>query len=137
MSNYTTTRDYLVQMVVNDLGPQIPGVPIFWENTLSVDLDVVSSPFMRVEIEFDDSSQMTVTGAPKRALHGAVSFTVLVKAGDGTRKVLEIFDTIESVVKFRTSTNCNLGLPLPGAREERKGWVSYEIRAPFTAHDVS
>lgn len=131
MTTFVEARDAIVTLIHNALQAQLPDLPVFWENTLTVDLDVVGSPFLRIEIEFDDARQLTINDMPEHRTYGTVFFTVFVKEGTGMRQTLVLFDTLANLVKFKTSNRFVFSTPTPGRRDARDGWVSSELRAPF------
>lgn len=131
MTTYVQARDSIATLLASDFSANLPDLPVFWENTLEVDLDTVGDTFMRVLIDFDEAMKMTELGAPEHRVHGEVIFTVLTKEGKGTRHVLVLFDHITNVVKYCNTSKVQFQTPMPGRKDGRDGWLSFDLRAPF------
>jgi hypothetical protein len=131
MTSYVQARDSIVSLIHTNIELNLPTLPVFWENTLSVNLDTVGDRLLRVEIDFDDAKQMTINDAPERRVYGEVVFTLMNKVGLGTRDTLVVIDYIENVVKYVNTTKVVFQTPAMGRKQERQGWVSHEFRAPF------
>lgn len=131
MTTFVQSRDAIVTLIHTALQAQHPDLPVFWENTLTVDLDTVANPFLRIEIDFDDAHQLTINDMPEHRTYGHVYFTVFAKEGTGSRNALVLFDSLSDLVKFKSDARFVFGVPTPGRRDARDGWVSYELRAPF------
>ena len=131
MSTYTQCRDAIVALLHGDIAVDYPTLPVFWENTVAVDLDKVGDKFVRIELEFDDAEQLTVNGSPWHRTYGTVYFTLMVKDGTGTRSVLELYEYFTNLVKFKGATHYQFEVVRPGKRDARDGWRSYELCAPF------
>lgn len=130
-SSYVQARDEIVTMLHADLVINKPGLPVFWENTLQVDLNAVADPFVRIEIDFDDAEQLTINDDPWHRVYGTIYFNVFTKTGSGTRNVLVLFDYFSNLAKFRLGTKFSSSAPRPGRKSARQGWVSFEIGVPF------
>lgn len=128
MTTYTEARNSIVQLVTETLAVS---VPVFWENTLEIDLDKVGDHFIKVQVDFDDSTQMTINDHPERRVYGEVVFTLMSKGGTGTLTRLGLIDSIENVVSFTRTTKVQFEVPRVGRKQERDGWVSQDFRAPF------
>lgn len=136
MTKFVEARDSIVEYLSTNLATDRPALPLFWENTVEVDLDTVGSTFVRIEVEFNDAMQLTINGLPEHETSGLVFFTVFAKQGSGTRSVLELFDYLSDLVKFKRATNFQFTVPRPGRREARGGWASYELVVPFSFNSV-
>ena len=131
MTTFVECRDAIVTLIHTSLQTQHPGLPVFWENTLSIDLDTVGERFIRIEVDFDDAHQLTINGNPEHRTYGTVYFTVFGKEGTGVRETLALFQSLTDVVKFKQDARYVFGVPTPGRRDAQAGWRSYELRAPF------
>lgn len=129
MTTFVQARDDLAALISTGLAGI--GVPVFWENTLSVDLDKVGDRFIRIEIDFDDARQMTMNDTPIHETIGEIYFTVLTKEGLGTRATLALLDTISAAVKYNLSGRVKTLTPTPGRRDYSDGWYAQELRVPF------
>lgn len=131
MTTYVEARDAIVGLVHPAWVSAYPAVPVFYENTLRVDMDKVGDSFLRVEVDFDDARQMTVNDAPEHATYGTLYLTLFAKDGTGVRDTLGCFDYLTDLAKFKTITGVRFGAPTPGRRTYKDGWRSYELRVPF------
>ena len=131
MTTYVQARDSIVTLLHTNLSADKPYLPVYWENTTAIDLDMAADPFIRITIEFDDAEQMTINNTPERRVYGDLFITVFTKTGRGTRHVLELFDYLENVVKYRNTGQVCLLTPQAGRKVEQGGWVAHVLRAPF------
>jgi hypothetical protein len=137
MTTYAESRDAVVTLIVSGLQATHPTLPVFWENTKQVDLDAVGNMLLKVAINFDDALQLTVNGDPEHETHGYVSFTLLMKEGAGTREGLVVFQSLTDLVKFKRSAKYTFGVPTPGRKDSRQGWVGWDLLAPFSFNSLN
>jgi hypothetical protein len=130
-SSYLMARDEIVTILHADLTMNKPGLSVFWDNTLAVDLDKVSSPFVRIEIDFDDSEQLTINAEPWVRVFGTVYASIFVREGTGTRSTLGLMDYFSQLLSYRMGLRFVSQNPRPGKKEARSGWVSSELLIPF------
>jgi len=138
MTTYVEARDDLVDLINSTWPVAYPDQPVFYENTLAIDLDTVPNGFLRVEIEYQDSLEASLDQITRT--YGSLYLTVFVKAGTGTRQVFGMMDFLTNVAKFVTTTKVTLGAPTPGAKldkEAKKGWVGYELIVPFQFNSLA
>lgn len=131
MTTLVQARDTLVALIEGQLKPLLGSTALYYENTVAVNLDKVSSPFVKVYIEFEDAFQSTVELEPAQRVLGAVYFLVGFKEGEGVRTALGVVDHIRNVVKHRVSAGVVIKTPSPTRKESKDGWVSLTIRVPF------
>ncbi|MBI3144733.1 MAG: hypothetical protein HYZ18_05575 [Pseudogulbenkiania sp.] len=131
MSTFEQCRDEIVALINTAIGVSYPTLKVFYENTLSVDLDTVGDRFVRIELEFDDAAQLTINNTPADRTYGTVYFTIFLKEGLGTRPYLELVQFFKDLVAFKTATHYRFEVVRPGKRGAPDGWRSYEVTAPF------
>ena len=131
MSNYVTARDELVTHLHPLLKAAFPDIPVFYENTVQVDLDKVGDMFITIAVGFDDSSALGVDSVPMSMTLGEVVFRVFVKSGVGTRRTLQIMDGITSIMKYKNLASVRIECPYPGRKISKDGWTSLDLNAPF------
>jgi hypothetical protein len=127
MTTLVQCRDDLVTLIHTNL----TGVPVFWENTTSVDLDKAGDRFVRVEIDFDGAKMLTVDPSPVHLTEGSIYFSIFTREGLGTRGTLALMDTISTLVKFRFTTRVRTFTPTPTRVQSKDGWHMQELRVPF------
>lgn len=131
MTTLVQSRDAIVALINTALSADYPTLKVFYENTLSVDLDTVGDRFVRVEVDFDDAAQLTINNNPEHRTYGSLYFTIFVKDGLGVRDTLVLMQYLSDVVKFKQTATYVFGTPRPGKRDARGGWHSYELVCPF------
>lgn len=132
MTTFVEARDSIVSLIHTALQNNHPTLPIFWENTLEVDLNAVGNLFVRIELDFDDAMQMTINDIPEHQTFGTVYFTVFMKEGTGTRESLILMQSFTDVVKYQMTPTFVFTTPRPGKKDgPRDGWISQELVAPF------
>ena len=138
MTTYVEARDALVGLINTAWTTGYPGRPVFYENTLSIDLDTVPSGYLRVEIEFQDSIEASLDLITRT--FGVMYCTLFVKTGTGTREVLGMMDYLTNVARFVTTNKVTLGHQPQGqssTKEAKKGWVGYELIVPFQFNSLT
>lgn len=135
MTTYTQARDLLVAELNTAWAATYPSVPIFYENTLSVDLDTVGDMFVKVSIDFEDAfqSDIDLDPVPGHQVEGAMTLTMFLKEGRGSRSVYQVFDFVANNLTLRPLVNSvHLGVPSPGRKMSKDGWVTHEFFVPFS-----
>jgi hypothetical protein len=139
MTTYTQARDAIVGHINTALNTDQPTLKVFYENTLSVDMDAVGDMFLRVEIDFQDSVQSDLdidpydqAVLPGDRTSGEVVLQLFVREGVGIRSSLVFFDYVRSLMKMRNLSGVQTGVPTPGRKTVRDGWVSQEIIVPIS-----
>lgn len=127
MTTYVEARDTIVAY----LEGAFAGLPRFYEDTETVDLDVVGDQFLEICIEFVDAYQATIGTSPIDRTLGFVVLSVFTREGKGSRTALQVFDTLKQATKFRNLGKVQLETPRPGDVERKNGWVNREILVPF------
>lgn len=134
MTTLLQARDAIVSFLSADLSANQPDLPVFWENTLEVDMDTVGERFLRIEIDFDGAQQMTINGPDvHHKTWGLVHCTLMVKEGAGIRTTLALLDYLTTLTayKYLLGTAVFLGTPMPGPRRAKDGWRSYDLSVSF------
>jgi len=108
-----------------------PDVPVFWENTMRVDLDQVGTIFIRCGVDFDDAAQLTINDQPEHRTYGTFSVTVFYKEGTNNVKSLQVADTIKDLIKYKLAGDVKFWTPTPGRKDARDGWVSQDWFVTF------
>ena len=132
--SYTTTRDTLVTHLVNEWQATLPSVPLFFENTVQIDLDKVGDVFVACEVDFLDTVQADLGSNPSSKIDGELLFRVFLKEGQGTRQGLVIWDHLQSILQRRTISGIVVETTTPGRTTSKGGWTSMELVAPFHLH---
>lgn len=130
MTSYVQARDTLVGKINAALSTDHPALPVFWENTLEVDVNSVGNVFLQVEINFQDEVDTTID--PETITTGEVNFRLFYKQGQGVRAGLTVFDYLRNLMKFQVVSGVTLYTPKPGKKEMRNGWSISDLNAPFS-----
>lgn len=133
MTTYVQARDALVSAIHGNFTTTYPAINIFYENTVKVDLDKVSSPFVRIEIDFDDAMQSDIDldPVPGQEVFGTLIVMVLVKEGDGTRTSIALMDYFNTLMAFTGASGVHIGVPRLGRKIAKDAWMSTSILIPF------
>lgn len=127
MTTYVEARDAIVTFITSNF----TDIPVFWENTLEVDLDEVDDRFLRVEIDFNAGEQISIEFSPQDRTYGIVVLTVMTKEGLGTRATLAVQDTLKQLLRHQTLSGVVLRTPVPGDKQVKGGWEARELLVPF------
>ena len=136
-TTYVQARDAIVTHLATQLATQLATVKIVWDNTEEVDITDVGNQFIQVDVDFDDAEQAVVGFDASEQVLGVVGFRIFQKKGEGTRSVLEIFDTLRGILAFRDISGVTFGAPKPGAKKSHEGWVSWDFSAGFTFYQAN
>ena len=131
MTTRVEARTEIVQLFQTNLVANFPGVPFFWDDTTAVDLDQVGDLFVRVAITFQESEELTIDPGREMRRNATASVFVFQKEGSPQTPALQIFDTLENVVRFVASTKVRLQSPVQRGPESRQGWTSRGVDVPF------
>ncbi len=131
MPTLVQARDALVTHIHTQLQAVLPTLPVFYENTTSVDVNTVGDRFLQVGIDFEDTLLATVSSDLVDHVTGYIGFRLFAKEGTGTRTNLEAFDLLNTAMRHRTLGGVTTGSCRPGRKEQRDGWLSMEFGVPF------
>lgn len=133
MTTYTQARDSIVSYLHPAWKAQYPSTPIYFEDTLQVDLDnVPGGVFLLVSIPFSDSVRQGVDASPLTRTWGEINLRLFAKEGQGVRSALQMFDFLTTLLKYRDLSGVNLDVVKPGRRQTRDGWVSRDLDVDFS-----
>jgi len=127
MTTYVEARD----AIVSHIDANFSGIPVFYENTLEVDLNTVEDRFIRVEVEFSGASQASMGDNALDRTYGFITYRVFTKQGRGTRATLEVMDTLRDVAKTMTTDKVQCESVRPGKVESKSGWECRDLLVPF------
>lgn len=133
MTTYVQARDTLVGVIDSAWVTDHPGVDIFYENTVRVDVNTVSPLFVKVDLNFNDASQYDIDLIdPSHDVIGELSLTIMVKEGTGVRAKLTMMDYLTGMYKLKVMGGVQTMVPTPGRKTARDGWAGEEIVVPFS-----
>ena len=131
MTTYTQARDELITRVNTTLNASYPTLPVFYENTRSVDYNTVGSQFLQVAIDFDNAKMATMNDAPTDLIIGRVCFRHWVREGGGSRATNQVFDTLNVALRHNTTNGVTTTTPNFGVTRNLKEWLISELFIPF------
>ena len=131
MTTYVQTREALVTAFHTPWKTAWPTIPLFYENTLQVDLDTVGPVFVTAAVDFTDGMRMELDANPTSKTWGEVTFRIFAKEGQGTKTALQVFDFLTALMKYQTFGGVTTECPAPGPKQASKGWVSFDLTVPF------
>lgn len=115
----------LVKPVVDSLG-----IPVFYENRDTADLDKVGNHFIEVVVDFNTRDE-----ADMKAMNhttGALAFLMWSKRGSGVVTELDVIDTLDISFSRVVSNGVNLGVLTAGPTSAPPGWRRTEWLIPFS-----
>jgi hypothetical protein len=113
-----------------------PGVPIAWGNQVTVDMAQQVTPFIAIEIVWNDGAQATIEDTPIVRYSGAIHFGVYTKAGTGRTAAFGWMGELANLFKTDSFGGIITYAPKPMPCREWKGWVVDVLRVPFATHDA-
>ena len=131
MTTQVQARDVIVSFFNPLWLSTFPGVKLFYENTLQVDLDQVGDSFLTVYIDFTDSVRQSVDSIPITKSWGEIIFRVFAKEGKGIRATMAMQDYIISVAQYQKLSGVETECARPGRKVSKSGWTSSDLRVPF------
>ena len=132
MTTYVEARNAIVAYFNPKWVAAYPTIPVFYENTVQIDLDSVGDIFLTVSIDFTDSLRMGVDAAPGTETFGDVTLRLFTKEGTGTLRTLQVFDWLTATMKYKDLAGVTLGCPDPGPKVSKTGWLSSDLYVPFS-----
>lgn len=129
---YVEARNAIVSYFNPKWLTQYPSIPVFYENTVQIDLDTVGDIFLTVSIDFTDSQRLDIDAAPASETFGDVTLRLFTKEGTGTLKTLQVFDWLTATMKYRDLGGVTLGCPDPGPKVSKTGWLSSDLYVSFS-----
>lgn len=131
MTTEVQARDALVGLIESKFST----LPRYYEDTVTIDLDAVGAGFVRIEIEFNETYQVTLGRDFIDRTLGLVVVSIFTKDGDGARAALQVRDELKAIVRAAISASEPAGVQLEAARpgdvERKQGWVRRELLIPF------
>ena len=108
-----------------------PTTPVYYENTVKIDLDTVGDAFLSVSIDFTDSVREGIDATPITGSYGEVTFRMFAKEGVGVRDTLAKENYVRELMKYRELSGVTLDCPRHGRKQARDGWSSSDLIVPF------
>ena len=131
MTTLVQARDAIVTHIHTTLQTYLPTLPVFYENTVEVDVNTVGDQFVRVSVDFDHTFLATFSSDLIDRVVGTITFQIFTKEGKGTRSTLAIMDTLNAQMRHRLLGATTTGSCTEGRKESNSGWTSTELLVPF------
>ena len=131
MTTYVAAREDLITAFNAPWASAWPGVPMYFENTTQIDLDTAPPVFVAAAIDFTDGVRLDIDAAPMSKTWGEVTFRIFAKEGQGTKKALQVFDFLTTLMKYKQFGGVTTDFPVPGAKRWNQGWMSSDLNVPF------
>lgn len=133
-TTYVSARDAIITYFNTQWTATNPTIPAFYENTASVDLDVVSSPFVTVGVDFTDAvqSDLDLTPVPGARVFGKLIVKLFAKEGSGSRQLLVLTDFLDTTFRLQPLSGVQMGVPRMGRKQSRDGWYAVDVICDFT-----
>jgi hypothetical protein len=134
--NYVEIRDTIIT-ALNTAWVADQTAPIFYENTVEIDLDTVGGLFVACEIDFTDTVQADLGPSASSIIMGELMIRIFSKDGTGTRAGLALFDYATTQFQRKNISDVVMETATPGRKVSKNGWTSMEIFIPFSHHSIS
>ena len=108
-------------------------VPIFYTNTVKVDVAAMGDHFLKCDLQFDDARQINIAPTPDHRIYGTLAIRVFTKDTLGMRTALGYLDELSSLFGFKNLSGVQLQAPRTGWEQQRDGWSSIDLRVSFWA----
>jgi len=131
MTTEVQARDAIVAYFHPAWTTTYPTTPVYYENTVKIDLDTVGDSFLSVSIDFTDSVREGIDAAPITGSYGEVTFRMFAKEGVGVRDTLGKENYVRELMKYRELSGVTLDCPRHGRKQARDGWSSSDLIVPF------
>lgn len=131
--NLVQMRDTLVNRLNTNWAATYPTIPVFFENTLSVDMDKVGDVFLRCAVIINAADQVSVELSPVHRTRGRLELRIYVKEELGTRTELGYLDYLIGLFKYGNYAGLHTSTPEPVPGQSSKGWYSLGLSVPFWA----
>ncbi len=131
MTTEVQARDAIVAYFHPAWTTTYPTTPVYYENTVKIDLDTVGDAFLSVSIDFTDSVREGIDPAPITGSYGEVTFRLFAKEGVGVRDTLSKQNYVRELMKYRDLSGVTLDCPRQGRKQARDGWSSSDLIVPF------
>ena len=131
MTTEVQARDAIVAYFHPAWTTAYPSVPVYYENTVKIDLDTVGNAFLSVSIDFNDSVREGIDSSPITGSYGEVTFRLFAKDGVGVRDTLARQNYIRELMKYRDLSGVALDCPRPGRKQAKDGWASSDLIVPL------
>ena len=132
MTTHVQARDTIVSLIQPNWTATYPNVPIYYEDTTAISLDLLGTHFLLVSINFTDAIRQDIDPSPTTRLYGEISLRLFSKEGSGVRTTLGFMDYLASLLKYRLLNGVTLGVAMPGKRVSRDGWTSTDLNVEFS-----
>lgn len=129
--NLVQIRDALVTTL--NTGWAHPAIPIFYTNSVQIDIATLGDHFLKCDILFDDAVQINIGPNPNHRIYGTLVLKVFSKDTRGTRTALGYIDELSSLFGFKNLSGVKLQAPRTGWEQQSKGWLSTDLRVSFWA----
>lgn len=127
----TQARDALITAIRATLQADLPTLPVFYENTATVDVNTVGDKFLQVDVDIEDTQLASMSSDLIDHVTGYIGLRLFMKAGTGTRAGLQIFDTLSTSLRHRDFGGVRTGSCTPRKKDEVSGWLMWDLGVPF------
>ena len=131
MTTYVTARNALVGHLHTTFTTAYPAVPVFYENTVEIDMDAQPDMFLVVAIDFLDNQRLDIHADPNTEVFGEMSLRIFTRAGLGVSGHLALFDYLTNLMGHQTLSGVTTLTPFPDKKSSVVGWMMTDLVVPF------
>lgn len=137
MTGYTAVRAALVKHINDNFPTDKPAIPIFYENSTTINLDATPGVFVRIVVDFNDALQSDIDldeiGGikPGQQVFGDLSVFIGAKSGKGMVAIFDLADYFNNLLAFEAFPQVQVGVPQIRRTLGAQGWTVVEQVFPF------
>ena len=131
MTSYVMARDGIVAHIQPNWIAEYPNVPIYYEDTRTISLDLLGPNFLVVAVNMKGAVRQDIDASPITKTFGEVNLRLFSREGEGVRKVLGMMDYLTGLMGYKGLVGITLETPTPGIKQSRDGWTSTDLNVGF------
>lgn len=113
-----------------------PATPVEYDNRISVDRAKQTTPFVSIEVLFNDGEQAALGTTPLARYTGAAHLAIWTKEGTGAKAILQLEGEIASLFKAARFGGVSTKVPRPMPYRTMQDWRIDILRVPFWIDDL-
>lgn len=124
-------RTTLVAKLEADWSTNFPTVDLFYENATGPNLATRTAPFMQVDFDLAEGSQVELAKNPRKRVYASAYFAIFQKDGTGTRTINQVTDFL--ITQFTAVSTAECTTTSAGAVKAPAiaGWYGKVLRVDF------
>lgn len=127
---YAATRSAIVTLFNAPFIAAFPAVPVYYENTVEINLDAAPALVVLASVDFMDAIQMEI--APLHTdTYGEFVLRIHSRASGGFASSLGIADWMHANMSYKITSGVNLNAAYIAKKSTVAGWLLTDVVVPF------